>query len=209
MSARTRRARRRRQALHKRLQNELLAAGVPPLTAYWESRYASGGTSGAGSAGDAAQHKAAYVNDLAAREQVASVIDWGCGDGQQLDLLTLPSYLGVDISPHAVARCLARHPGRAVMVWPAGGPQVDIRADLSLSLDVIFHLVDDVDFEAYWRRLFASATRLVLVYATDVDATGARHVRHRRHTHLAPDGWTLADRADDPTTAGFYLWRRV
>lgn len=182
---------------------------MSPLRAYWEARYALGGDSGAGSAGEQAEGKAAYVNDLIRREQVQSVVDWGCGDGQQLDVLALPpAYLGIDLSATAVARCLARHPGRAFMSW-VGDPPVEIRADLALSLDVIFHLVQDADFEAYWSRLFNSATRLVLVHATDHDAAGARHVRHRRHSHLAPDGWTLADRAEDPTEPGFYLWRRA
>lgn len=177
--------------------------------AYWEARYASAGTSGSGSAGEAARSKAAYVNDLIRREQVRSVVDWGCGDGRQLDWLDLPAaYLGVDIAPAAITRCIERHPDRAFLVWPEG-IEVLVRAELALSLDVIFHLVDDGDFESYWDRLFASATRLVLVHATDHDACGARHVRHRRHAHLTPDGWALVDRPDDPTTPGFYLWRRV
>jgi SAM-dependent methyltransferase len=202
-------ARLEQQARHKDRERELLDAGVPPLVAYWEARYAAAGTSGAGSAGDAAKAKAAYVNDLIHAEQVESVVDWGCGDGQQLDLLDLPAYLGVDISPSAIGKCLARHPGRAFLVWPGDQPEVAVRADLAMSLDVIFHLVDDDDFAAYWGRLFASAARLVLVHGTDFDGTSAaRHVRHRRHTHLAPDGWTLADRPADPAVPGFYLWRR-
>lgn len=210
MSGRIRRAERlRRRALHQAREAELLAAGVSPLVGYWEARYAAEGSSGAGSEGVVAQRKAVYVNQLLRREQVTSVVDWGCGDGQQLDFLNLPGYLGVDISATAVAQCLARHPGKAFLAWPGDRPQIEIQADLALSLDVIFHLVLNDDFEAYWARLFASATRLVLVHSTDHDARGARHVRHRRHSHLAPDGWTLADSATDPTEPGFYLWRRA
>jgi SAM-dependent methyltransferase len=200
---------RRRQARQRRTLL-LQAAGASPLTTYWDLRYVAGGSSGAGSTGSVAARKAAYVNDLIRREQVTSVVDWGCGDGQQLDLLDLPAtYLGVDISPAAVARCLVRHPGRAFLTWPAADPPVDVRAELALSLDVVFHLVADDDFTAYWGRLFASARRLVLVHSTDVDATStAAHVRHRRHTHLAPDGWQLVDAAADPAVPGFYLWRR-
>lgn len=190
------------------MEQDLRDIGVPSLAAYWEARYAAAGDSGAGSRGEAAQRKAAYINDLIRRESVRSVVEWGCGDGQQLELLDLPdAYLGVDISPAAVRRCLARHPRRAFAVWPTG-VQVDARAEVALSIDVIFHLVADADFDAYWARLFDSATRLVLAHATDVDRTGARHVRHRRHTHLTPDGWTLVERPTDPATPGFYLWQR-
>lgn len=207
----TKRSRRRVRRGPGRLAREahLQAAGSSPLAAYWEARYASGGGSGAGSAGEISERKAAYVNELIRREQIASVVDWGCGDGRQLDLLHLPpAYLGVDISPTAVARCLRRHPDRAVLVWPGGQPQVAVHAELALSLDVVFHLVDDADFASYWDRLFSSADRLVCMHGTDFDGNGARHVRHRRTSHLAPDGWDLADRAEDPTVPGFYLWRR-
>lgn len=200
--------RRRRQARHEAYETELREHGADPLTAYWEARYATGGDSGGGSTGETAERKAAYVNELIRREGVTSVVDWGCGDGQQLARLDVANYLGVDISPSAVVQSLRRHPGRAFLVWPGDEPAVNIEADLALSLDVVFHLVDDADFAAYWARLFASARRLVCVYATDVDQQGARHVRHRRHSHLAPDGWKLADKAHDPAVAGFYLWRR-
>lgn len=211
MNAREQRADRlRRRAAHQAWETVLLAAGTPPLVAYWEARYHAGGTSGNGSAGQQALAKARYVNDLIRREHVTSVVDWGCGDGHQLDLFDLPlSYLGVDVAPSAVVECARRHPRRAFVVWPADQPGVTVRADLALSLDVVFHLTRDADFETYWSRLFDSAQRLVLVHATDHDARGARHVRHRRHSHLAPDGWTLADAADDPTEPGFYLWRRA
>jgi SAM-dependent methyltransferase len=206
---RRRLARRRIREAHRAAEAQLRAAGVDPLIAYWEARYVAGSDSGAGSSGTAARRKAAYINKLV--EQVGSVVDWGCGDGQQLDLLDMPpAYLGIDISATAVAHCLRRHPGRAFLHWPAGDLPLTVRADLAMSLDVIFHLVDDIDFARYWRRLFDSATRMVLVHATDVDLGGtARHVRHRRHSHLAPPGWELIDRPADATIPGFYLWRRV
>lgn len=211
MSRKTRRARLRRQAAQTAREVRLQAAGTPPLTAYWEARYAAGGDSGVGSAGDAAERKAAYVNAVIRREGVTSVVDWGCGDGRQLELLELPAaYLGVDISATAVARCVRRHPSKSFLFWPASGPEVTVRADLALSLDVLFHLVRDEDFAAYRGRLFASAQRIVLAHTTDVDLTDtARHVRHRRITDHVPGGWSLASRPDDPTVPGFYLWRRA
>lgn len=201
----------RQRRAQQRLETSLRQQGVPPLVAYWQARYAAGGSSGAGSAGDIAEQKAAAVNTLIEAEDIRSVVDWGCGDGKQLDLLALPdAYLGVDIAPAAIARCIERHPGRAFLVWPPRGVEVTVRAELALSLDVIFHLVDDRDFDAYWRRLFASATRWVLLHGTNHDRNDgdtARHVRHRRHTPLTPTGWSLVDQPDTPTEPGFYLWK--
>ena len=53
---------------------------------YWDTRYAGGGTSGAGSYGPAAKWKAAAVNKWVAELGVEDVIDFGCGDGNQLGL---------------------------------------------------------------------------------------------------------------------------
>ena len=70
-----------------------------------------------------------------------------------------------------------------------------LKADLALSLDVIYHLVEDHVFDAYMRRLFESARRFVIIYSSNADQeTPAEHVRHRQFTrwveHNRP-GWHL------------------
>jgi hypothetical protein len=68
---------------------------------------------------------------------------------------------------------------------------------LALSLDVIFHLVEDPLFDEYMKRLFHAAERFVTVYASNTGETPpdeADHVRHRKFTDWidaqAPD-WRL------------------
>lgn len=57
------------------------------------------------------------------------------------------------------------------------------RADLALSLDVIFHLVEDDIYERYMRSLFAAANRFVIIYSDNEESPReALHVRHRRFT---------------------------
>ncbi|GAJ08100.1 unnamed protein product, partial [marine sediment metagenome] len=51
---------------------------------YWESRYAGGGTSGAGSYGKPAEFKAQVLNSFVKDNGISSVIEFGCGDGNQL-----------------------------------------------------------------------------------------------------------------------------
>src|SRR5690348_2935489 len=77
----------------------------PGSERYWESRYAKGGTSGAGSYGAEAQWKADVVNSWVAGHNITSVIDWGCGDGNQLTLARYPKYLGIDRSHNAIRKC--------------------------------------------------------------------------------------------------------
>ena len=56
-------------------------------------------------------------------------------------------------------------------------------AECALSLDVIYHLVEDEVFEAYMSHVFDAATRYVVVYSSN-KLTGytAPHVRHRVFT---------------------------
>ena len=70
---------------------------------YWERRYAGGGTSGAGSAGRLAAFKAQFLNDFVRAHDVTSVVEFGCGDGNQLALAAYPRYLGLDVSPASLA----------------------------------------------------------------------------------------------------------
>src|ERR1041385_8036217 len=75
---------------------------------YWEARYREGGNSGDGSYGRLASFKAQVLNDFVARNQIRSVVEFGCGDGNQLSLAQYPKYLGLDVSPTAVLNCAAR-----------------------------------------------------------------------------------------------------
>jgi hypothetical protein len=190
---------------------------------YWEDRYAKGGTSGMGSYGRAAGWKAEVVNGWVAELGVTSVVDLGCGDGNQLSLADYPRYLGLDRSSTAVRRCIERFSGDPTKSFLRYDPQdlADpagwLRADLALSLEVIFHLVEDSVFEDYMTRLFASAERYVVICSNDTaDKEQAPHERHRDFTRWiereAP-GWTLDRRLEKPADvnlmSSFFLYQRA
>jgi SAM-dependent methyltransferase len=168
--------------------------------AYWEARYRAGGNSGPGSYGALARFKAAVIDAFVADNLVASVVDFGCGDGNLLSMLHVPDYVGVDVSPTALARCLARFPHHRFV--PFDAVEALPPAELALCIDVIFHLVEDAAFARTMQALFAHATRFVLIYASNVDSDWpAPHVRHRRFTdHVAttfPD-WRLLAHLPNP-----------
>lgn len=161
---------------------------------YWVRRYETGGTSGSGSYGRLAEYKAGVINSLAREWAVRSVVEFGSGDGNQCSLLDIDSYLGVDISPAVIAACRARfvdRPGWTFLTlddWKAA-PRV---ADMAMSLDVIYHLVEDDVFGDYMARLFDAADRFVLIYSSDAEMPSrAHHVRHRRYSD-----WITAVRPD-------------
>jgi len=172
---------------------------------YWQDRYSSGGTSGPGSYGRLAEFKASVLNDLVKSRAVRTVIELGCGDGSQLTLANYPEYLGVDISEAAVAMCITRFSGDATKAFVT---LQDFRrdrptADLSLSLDVIYHLVEDRTFDLYMRDLFGSSNRLVAIYSSNSDRIidAALHVRHRNFTEWVAHearGWHLVETHKNP-----------
>ena len=182
---------------------------TPPFDSpeYWDRRYQSGGTSGAGSYGRLADFKAEVLNAFVAEHGVEAVIEFGCGDGNQLSLARYPRYVGLDVSPTALLLCTARFRDDRTKSFFLYRPDCFVdnhgifSADVALSLDVIFHLIEDGVYETYMTHLFASAKRFVIVYASDEDAsTPDQHVRHRRFTRWvqanAP-GWRLATRLEN------------
>jgi SAM-dependent methyltransferase len=164
--------------------------------AYWEGRYRVGGNSGAGSYGRLAAFKAAFVNGFVALNAVRSVIEFGCGDGNQLSLLSIPHYTGVDVAPTVLERCRARFPNH---LFVDRSRLADVpTADLGLSMDVIFHLTEDAVFADYMRTLFALSADFVIIYSSDYDARSPdRHVRHRLvadYVRRMLPAWTLLAR---------------
>lgn len=154
---------------------------------YWEQRYARGGTSGEGSYGRLALFKAEFLNEFVERRGIQSVVEFGCGDGHQLSLARYPSYLGFDVAPTAIELCAKRFAAdtskRFVLHDSQREPAPVQVADLALSLDVIYHLVEDEVFDAYMHHVFAAAKRYVIIYASNDEAPSpAPHVRHRRFT---------------------------
>jgi len=150
---------------------------------YWKTRYRKGGNSGTGSYGQLAEFKAQILNDFVSAEGVATVLEFGCGDGNQLRIAQYPRYTGYDISPDALALCRQLFGSDASKDFRLVGDYAGEQAELSLSLDVIYHLVEDRVYHAYMERLFDSAQRFVIVYSSDTDVQEplqGRHVRHRR-----------------------------
>ena len=190
---------------------------------YWERRYGRGGTSGAGSYDALAQGKAVFLNEFVRAREIGSVIEFGCGDGNQLSLADYPSYIGLDVSRSAIQWCRRRFtadPAKSFFLYD-GACFTDragvFAAELAISLDVIYHLTEDAVFETYLAHLFAAAERYVIIYATNGERHGtAPHVRHRHFTPWVqthcPD-WRLLEVTrgpnPDPDRADFFTYVRT
>ncbi len=145
---------------------------------YWEDRYRSGGSSGAGSYGRLARFKADFLNNFVEANNIHSIVEFGCGDGAQLALAEYPGYVGFDVSPLAVEICRKkfRKEGRYRFYHTDISLEEEGSFDLAVSLDVVYHLVEDDLFHNYMYRLFQSSRMWVIIYAYNFEKlSGPRH----------------------------------
>ncbi len=150
---------------------------------YWENRYQAGGSSGRGSYVELAEFKANILNEFVEKNNIHTVIEFGCGDGNQLKLAKYRSYVGYDVSNTAIQQCRKLFENDPNKSFEQVDHYAGERADMAMSLDVIYPLVEDQVFELYMQRLFQAAKKYIVIYSSNTDAgvvAGAPHVRHRR-----------------------------
>jgi SAM-dependent methyltransferase len=166
---------------------------IPPSTLHREERFAREDPDqlrpADGDAQRALAFKADVLNALVAEQAITRVIEFGCGDGRQLERTPYPAYIGLDAARHAVLACKRRFAGDRTKSFFLCDPLawVDNHAvfqgELAISLDVLCYLVEDEVFDAYMACLFDAASRFVAVHSTNQDApVKAQHIRHRRFT---------------------------
>lgn len=197
---------------------------------YWDDRYRLQGNSGAGSYGCLADFKARVINQFVARENIQSVMEFGCGDGNQLSLSSYPRYTGFDVSEHALLRCQERFNSDPTKDFYPVSAWKGQQAELVLSLDVIYHLIEDDVFEQYMNTLFSAAKRFIIIYASNSEQLNQllgkhiKHVRHRKFTdwivtnitapwvlhEIKPNQYPFDLRNQDNTSfSDFYIFRRL
>jgi SAM-dependent methyltransferase len=206
--------------LHTRFQNS---------STYWEQRYAKGGNSGDGSYGALAEFKADFLKRFIERTNMQSFIEFGCGDGNQLNLIPYPKYIGLDISPTIIERNRAKFTDQSRQFFvfdPATHRQNKAltASQVGLSLDVIFHLTEDEIFETYMENLFLSASDYVIIYSSDTDEDiypNFPHIKARAFSKWIAQhaqAWELIEHVPNPhpydpqTQSGsycdFFVYRR-
>lgn len=155
---------------------------------YWQDRYAKGGDSGAGSKNHLAEFKTKTVAQLLQKYKCQSVTELGCGDGMQLETLypTLTElgirYTGFDISYLVVMKLRQKFGDNfGSMSYLDSDEGKQFKGDAALSLDVIYHLVEDEVFNEYMRKLFHHGRKCVIIYSSDHEDNegSAEWVRHR------------------------------
>lgn len=213
------------------LKQKLFPSKIPEFknsNEYWKFRYEAGGNSGEGSYGLLADYKADFLNLFIEKRNLQTVFELGCSDGNQLSKLKFPDYVGVDISTHCLEACkkIADKRGYKFMLPEDFDAQYDAQSiELGLSLDVIYHLVEDEIYDDYMKRIFRAASKFVIIYASDFDEydVSVAHVRHRNFTKDVAENykeWKLVESHENPfqkdhksteygSFAKFFVFQRV
>ena len=194
---------------------------------YWDKRYRAGGHSGPN---DARNWKAQTISELIKEYKPRYIQDWGVGDGTllaQLDVEGVETYLGLDVSLHALDRL--RTLDGPWNDWDTKLELGHIRAlwnrkpekpDMVLSIDVLFHLIAEDNWREYLDELFGERSRAktVVLLANDGKHPGiGEHVRVRPFVEYVKDrygyNYELVRIIETPNPhacfSNFTIWQRI
>jgi hypothetical protein len=193
-------------------------------TDYWKDRYQFGGNSGCGSYNKLAEFKASVLNAFVQENNITTVIEYGCGDGNQLLLADYPKYIGFDVSEKAISICqdlFRNDKSKKFALVPVNPTE---KAQLTLSLDVIFHLIENDVFDMYMYQLFDSSEEFVVIYSSNTNlaiSDSAAHVKHRKFSDWiilnrpewslirhSPNEYPYSGDDSEGSFADFYIYKR-
>lgn len=174
----------------------------PGSNKYWNIRYRAWGSSWSGSYWRLAHFKANFLNKFCQENHINMVIEFGCGDGHQLSLWKYKNYVGFDISQKAIQLCkkiFLFDQSKSFFLFEPGAFLDNLRlfrGDLSLSIDVLYHLVEDEVFFDYMHILFSTSNQFVIIYSSNFDSPVKFHQKDRNFTTFITNqfpNWTLVD----------------
>ncbi len=199
----------------------------PGTEKYWEKRYEEGGNSGSGSYGRLALYKANFLKQFIDLNNVNSIVDLGCGDGNQLQQLNLSAsfkYHGVDLSDVALQICRSKFKETSFLFSNYQDFKENFNLyEMALSMDVLFHIINEKDLYHYIDVLFSSATRYVIIYSSNVEYENRFHVRDRKFTPIVEKkikNWKLIfeeknpypydlNNAEATSRSNFYVYEKL
>lgn len=135
-----------------------------------------------------------------------------------------PKYIGFDVSETAIISCKKRFRNDKTKTFFLLNEYADRHtAELVLSLDVIYHLIEENVFEEHINRLFQASVNFVIIYACDFDGKTNYHVKSRNFTKYIKEkivGWGLIEHMpnkypynklnpDNTSSADFYIYSKI
>lgn len=137
----------------------------------WEHLYKNGGNSGRGACNHYGIYKAEIINNFIRQHNLKNIIDFGCGDGNQTSLINIDNYTGIDISDYIIDKTKNKYINDISKQFFTYKELYNITPkpiyDLSISLCVLYHLIDDNIYYNYLNDLYTFSNKYIIIYATD------------------------------------------
>lgn len=188
---------------------------------YWEERYYYGGNSGKGSYFQQAAEKANYLNSKIKKYNIDTIVDIGCGDGNNLKLFKTRNYYGFDVSKTIIDsnKKLYRHDQNKKFILIDNyfnktlleiRNKEDTKKLICVSFDVIGHLVEDTVYQAHLENFSLLNPDYLIISQLDADIEydlSVPHIKQRNYSSdLINNGWKLVD--THPTNKDLKLFKK-
>ena len=175
---------------------------------YWEDRYYYGGNSGRGSYYKNALEKADYLNAKIDQFGIDTIVDIGCGDGNNLKLFKIQNYYGFDVSKTIILqnkREFKNDHSKQFSIIDKNFEedlsniknQKNVEKIVCVSFDVIGHLVEDNIYENHLRSFDLVNPDYLIISNFDVDQEYDLSIPHIKARNYSKDllnmGWKLVD----------------
>lgn len=187
---------------------------------YWEKRYKNGGNSGEGSYGKLKDFKTEIINNLIKDYNLSTSIEMGCGDGNQLSDFNFKNYVGLDVSETIINKCKHLYKDDPTKeFYHINEYRRSVDFDVSLSLDVLYHLIEDNVYKNYLNDLFNYSNNLVIIYSFSERASKVNfneHVKYRNMDNIISDykkNWKLISHIENiypnSSLSDFYIFKKI
>jgi hypothetical protein len=172
---------------------------------YWNQRYSSGGNSGYGSYGQQLIKKLQWLSDL----DINSISEIGCGDfnfGQGLvDIYRVP-YVGYDISDFIIGKNQEEHEESGIAFTNELSEVPP--ADLLVCVDVLFHVLDDGEYENILKEIDKRWTKYLAITAYEYERITASHLNVRKFDYRRFGEPVIREIVEEDGQMYFYLFKR-
>lgn len=130
---------------------------------YWENGYQEGGNSGSGSIGWSRRIKWRTINKHVDIKK-SSVVDVGCGDLSFWKGKACRDYTGIEMSPTRYEKNIMLRQDFNFINANAAVYQDIPKADVVFCFDMLFHIMDDLDYLKILENLVKYSNKYIFVY---------------------------------------------
>jgi len=153
---------------------------------YWDERYKKGQNSGSGSYGSNADFKADIIDQVIKEYEVETLLDFGCGDGNQISLIkSQVDYCGYDVSETTIQNCETKFKGDERKQFHVFDPMIynpTPAFDMTMCLDCLFHVTIEEEWLKTIDCICKCSEKVVLIVTNTEEIRGEYfpHVNFKR-----------------------------